>query len=193
MIERSLVLMKPDAVQRGITGEIIMRLERMGLKIIGMKMLHPDPKFVEKHYLTTDKELTIIGERTLQDCEENDIDVVENVGTTDPVEIGRQVWNWNVGFLSSGPVAALVFEGPSAISNIRMQVGHALPGKSAPGTIRGDFGLDSSIGANSRKRTIYNLVHASGNKSDAEREIKLWFKEEELLDYRRVHEDLYSY
>ncbi len=193
MIERSLVLMKPDTVKRGIAGEIIARLERMGLKIIGMKMLHPDPKFVEEHYLTTDEELTIIGERTLLDCKENDIDPIENVGTDDPVEIGRSVWNWNVNFLSSGPVIALVFEGPNAIHNIRAQVGHALPAKSAPGTIRGDFGLDSSIGANSRKRTIYNLVHASGNKGDAEREIKLWFNNEEPLDYRRIHEDLYSY
>lgn len=193
MIQRSLVLMKPDSVQRGIVGEILRRLERMGLKIIGMKMLHADEEFVKKHYLTSDEELAIIGGKTLEDCEANGVDPMENMGTKDPVEIGRIIWGYNVEFLSSSPVLAIVFEGPNAIQNIRSQVGFTLPVKAAPGTIRGDFALDSSVGANNRKRTIYNLVHASGNESDAKREIELWFEEDELLEYKRVHEDLYSY
>ena len=193
MIQRSLVLMKPDSVKRGIVGEIVARLERLGLKIVGLKMLHADKKFIEKHYLTTDEELEIIGKKSLEDCEANDIDPMENIGSDDPVTIGRTIWEYNVEFLSSSPVIAFVFEGPNAIQNIRAHVGFTLPSKAAPGTIRGDYGLDSSVLANSKKRTIYNLVHASGNESDAKREIELWFDEAELLDYRRVHEDLYKY
>lgn len=193
MIERSLVLLKPDAVMRGIVGEILHRLERMGLKIIGMKMIHANKAFVENHYLTNDDELAIIGHKALEDCELNGIDPVDSIGSSDPVEIGRTVWKYNVAFLTSGPVIAVAFEGPNAIVNIRTQVGHTLPTKAIPGTIRGDYALDSSVGANMRKRTIYNLVHASGNKEDAKRELDLWFTKKELLEYKRIHEDLYQY
>lgn len=193
MIERSLVLMKPDAVARGIVGEILARFERMGLKVIGMKMLHPEKSFVEKHYSTSEENLIIMGNKTLQDAKENDIDPKKVMGTDDPVKLGKQIWQWSVDFVSSGPVIAIVLEGPHAILNIRTQVGHTLPFKAAPGTIRGDYGLDSSYSANVRNRSIYNLVHASGNKEEAELEINLWFKENELLAYKRIHEDLYSY
>lgn len=193
MIERSLVLLKPDAVVRGVTGEILHRFERVGLKIVGMKMVHADVEFVKKHYLTTDEKLKIIGERTLADCIEYDIDVEANMGTEDPVEIGRQVWNWNVEFLSSGPVLAIVFEGVNAVQNIRNMVGSTVPSKAAPGTIRGDFSLDTAVGANKRKRTVFNLIHASGSTEEALEEIKLWFTDKEIYSYRRLHEDYYRY
>lgn len=193
MIEQSLVLLKPDAVVRGVTGEILHRFERVGLKIVGMKMVHPDVDFVKKHYLTTDEKLKIIGERTLSDCVEFDIDVVANMGTNDPVEIGRQVWNWNVEFLSSGPVLAIVFEGVNSVQNIRNMVGATVPSKAAPGTIRGDFSLDTAVGANKRKRTVYNLIHASGSVEEANDEIRLWFSDNEIFSYKRLHEDFYRY
>lgn len=193
MIQRSLVLLKPETVKRGISGEIIHRFERAGLKIVGMKMVHVDKKFTEKHYKTTDENLKAMGQKTLDDCEVYDIDPIENMGTDDPKEIGRQIWNFGVEYLSSGPVIAIVFEGPMAITNIRSMVGHTLPSKAAPGTIRRDFAIDSAISANARKRSIYNLVHASGNEEEAENEIKLWFKDSELIEYKRLHEDLYSY
>lgn len=193
MIERSLVLMKPDAVKRGIVGEILQRFERMGLKIVGMKMLHPEKSFVEKHYSTSDENLTVMGNKSIEDAKENNIDLMRTLGTTDPLVIGKNIWSWSVEFLSSGPVIAVVFEGPHAIANIRSQVGHTLPLKSVPGTIRGDYGMDSSYSGNSRGRTIYNLVHASGTKAEAEFEINLWFKPEEILVYKRVHDDLYGY
>lgn len=185
--------MKPDAVKRGIVGELLHRFERAGLKIVAMKMVKIDRELAEAHYLVTDENLAIMGNKTLVDCKENGIDVKENVGSTDPVVVGRQIWNWNVEFLISAPVIAMIFEGSRSIENIRSMVGHTLPLKAAPGTIRGDYSLESSIGANLRKRTIHNLVHASGNPEEAEREIKLWFKPEEFYSYRRIHEDLYSY
>jgi nucleoside-diphosphate kinase len=193
MIERSLVLMKPDAVARGIVGEILHRFERMGLKVIGVKMLHPKKSFVEKHYSVSEDNLKIMGNKTLEDAKENGVDPEKVMGTKDPAKLGKMIWQWSVDFLSSGPVIAFVLEGPHAIANIRTQVGHTLPLKAAPGTIRGDYTLDSSYSANIRNRSIYNLVHASGNKEEATFEIDLWFKPEDLLDYKRVQDDLYGY
>jgi nucleoside-diphosphate kinase len=98
-----------------------------------------------------------------------------------------------VDFLMSGPVLAIVFEGVNAVERIRSLVGDTIPAKAAPGTVRGDFSLDSALSANRRKRTVYNLIHASGSPEEATEEIKLWFKDSELLAYKRVHEDLYLY
>lgn len=193
MIERSLVLMKPDAVKRGVVGEILHRFERSGLKIIGAKMLHPEREFVEKHYSASEENLRAIGNKTLTNYAESGVDVVAEMGTNDSLALGKQIIGWTIDYLISGPVMAIVLEGPHAIENIRTLTGFTLPLKAAPGTIRGDFGLESSISANKRKRSIYNLLHASGNKEEAEMEIKLWFKPGELLNYRRIHEDLYNY
>jgi nucleoside-diphosphate kinase len=88
---------------------------------------------------------------------------------------------------------AIVFEGVNTVERIRNLVGDTVPVRASPGTIRGDFSLDSAIAANRRKRTIYNLIHASGSEEEALEEIKLWFKDNEITSYRRVHEDLYKY
>lgn len=193
MIQKSLVLMKPDAVKRGIVGEILHRFERAGLKVVGAKMVHPTEEFAKEHYLTTEDAMLTIGKRTIADCEKFNIDVQKNMGTVDPLEIGKIVWKWNVTFLTSGPVLAFVLEGLHAVENVRAMVGNTVPLNAMPGTIRGDFSLDSAIGANIRGRTIYNLIHASGTVDEAAREIDLWFKPNEIISYKRVHEELYSY
>ncbi len=115
MIQRSLVLIKPDAVKRGIVGEILHRFERAGLKIVGMKMVHVARKFAELHYLTTDENLAVMGNKTLTDCKENGVDVLEKMGTEDPVVVGKEIWNWNVDFLTSGPIIAMVIEGSRSL------------------------------------------------------------------------------
>ncbi|RJR27979.1 nucleoside-diphosphate kinase [candidate division WWE3 bacterium] len=193
MIQKSLVLMKPDAVKRGIVGEILHRFERSGLKMVGAKLVHADQALAGKHYPNSDEWKMKVGQRTIDDCEKYGIDLMENMGTTDPVRVGEIVKQWNVDFLTSGPVLAVVFEGVNAVERVRALVGETVPVKAMPGTIRGDFSLDSAIAANRRKRTIFNLIHASGSEEEAEIEIKLWFKENELFSYRRVHEDLYMY
>ena len=193
MIQKSLVLMKPDAVKRGIVGEILHRFERSGLKIVGAKLVHADHELAGKHYPNSDEWKSKVGQRTIDDCEKYGIDLMENMGTTDPLKVGEIVKQWNVDFLTSGPVLAVVFEGVNAVERVRALVGETVPVKALPGTIRGDFSLDSAIAANRRKRTIFNLIHASGSEEEAEIEIKLWFKENELFSYRRVHEDLYMY
>lgn len=193
MIERSLVLMKPDAVQRGVVGEILHRFERAGLKMIGVKLVHADAELARLHYPDSEKWKKKVGENTIKDCETYGIDVMENMGTEDPIEIGAIVKKWNEEFLSMGPVLAIAFEGVHAIDRIRAIVGPTIPVLAPAGTVRGDFSLDSAIFANIKSRTVYNLVHASGSVSEAKEEIALWFKEDELFEYRRVHEDLYSY
>ena len=107
---------------------------------------------------------------------------MENMGTTDPIEIGKLKKKWNVDYLCSGPVFALVLEGFNAIERLRSLVGNTVPTKANPGTIRGVFSLDSAILANMNGRAISNLVHASGNAEEANYEIDLWFGKEELVN-----------
>jgi nucleoside-diphosphate kinase len=193
MIQRSLVLLKPDAVKRGIVGEILHRFERAGLKMVAVKLVQADEALARKHYPNTDEWKAIVGQRTIDDCIKYGIDLESNMGTTDPIKVGEIVKQWNMDFLMSGPVLAIVFEGVNAIERIRSLVGNTVPAKAEAGTIRGDFSLDSAIAANRRQRTIYNLIHASGSEEEAKGEIALWFKDNEIVSYRRVHEDLYMY
>lgn len=191
LIERTLVIVKPDGVQRGLCGEIISRFEKAGLKILGMKMMWVDKDHVEKHYPESRTALLqAIGEKTLQTYDKYGMDVEKELGTKEPVEIGKMVNKWNIEFLSSGPVLALVLEGIHAIETVRMTVGNTLPTFAQPGTIRGDYSIDSPALANSRKRTVRNLVHASGNPEEASYEVSLWFKPEELHTYKRADEEV---
>ncbi len=193
MNERSLVLLKPDAVQRGIVGEILHRFERAGLKIVGAKLVHIDEAFASKHYNHDEAWCLKVGERNIEECKSLDVDVLDAYGTVDPKEIGKVIDKRNAEFLAMGPVFAFVFDGPHAVSKIRSLVGSLFPHSSVPGTIRGDFGLDSGHVSLLKKRTSFNIIHASGEIHEAIEEINLWFKPEELVNYRRTHEDLYSY
>lgn len=179
--EKTLLVLKPDAVRRGIVGEIVKRVEDMGFEIIGAKLVNVDEALGHKHYPDTEEWKKNVGARTISDCEKYGIDLLENMGTEDPIEIGNMVKKWNVDYLCSGPVFALVLEGYNAVERLRSLVGHTVPTKAAPGTIRGDFSLDSAILANMNGRAISNLVHASGTSEEAEYEIGLWFKPEEIL------------
>ncbi len=191
-MERTLVLIKPDALKRGIAGEIISRFEKVGLKIVGCKMTKVDADFAQQHYPVTKEWYLKVGNNTLADCEKYGIDVMSNLGTADPLAIGKLVWKWNIDYLTSGPVIALVLEGPNAIENVRMIVGPTVPTNAPPGTIRGDFSLDSAVSANAIGRAIFNLVHASSSPEDAKREIKMWFDDNELWEYKRLEEYLYG-
>jgi len=193
MIQRSLILLKPDTVSRGISGEIISRLERCGLKIVAAKFTNVEKELGRKHYAKDDVWKESVGKRSISECEEFGLDVQKIFGTTNPIEIGDLVVERNAEFLNSGPVFALVFEGPNAVKKIRNLIGSTFPESANPGTIRGDFGLENSFTGTSRKRTTYNLIHASGNIEEAEIEIKLWFKPEEIIQYKQIHENYYQY
>ncbi|MBI5037294.1 MAG: nucleoside-diphosphate kinase [Candidatus Kerfeldbacteria bacterium] len=189
-LERTVVLLKPDTVKRALVGEIVTRFEKAGFKIAGMKMVWVDKSMVAKHY-TDDKDyLTSIGNKTLKTYEEYGRDANEEIGTKDPYEIGKMVREWNMDFLSSGPVVALLLQGIHAVDAVRMMVGHTLPRFAEPGTIRGDYSLDSPILANKQKRTIRNMIHASGNVEEAEFEAQLWFRENEIHSYKRADEEI---
>lgn len=183
-MERTLVVLKPDAVRRGLIGEIVTRFEKVGLKIVAVKLLTAHKELMEKHYPSDREELWVgIGNKTLDNYRDFDIDPKETLGTSDPKEIGKMVRVWLIDYLMQGPVLAMVLESPHAVELVRKMAGHTLPLISAPGTIRGDFAYDSSYLANSSKRAIENLLHASGTKEEAEYEIPLWFSKEEIHSY----------
>ena len=189
-MERTLIVLKPDGLQRGIAGEIITRFERVGLKLVGAKMMRPDRDLADKHY-PKDRMSFIegMGKKTLENYEEQGKNPHDDFGHADPKKIGLLVREWLVDYITSDPVLALVFEGPHAVELARKIVGHTLPFKAQPGTIRGDYSFDSSALANDSKRPIRNLVHASGDVDEAKFEIPLWFTDEELFGtYDAVHQ-----
>jgi nucleoside-diphosphate kinase len=160
-IEQTLVLFKPDAVQRGLVGEILTRFERVGLKIVGTKMIAPSRDAYYTHYENIGKMITRRGEAT---------------------------FNATVDFMMSGPVIAMVFEGVEAVALVRKLVGDTEPKSASPGTIRGDYSHISFGYADECKKGIPNLIHASGDSSEAAKEIKLWFDDEELMAYGMLSE-----
>jgi nucleoside-diphosphate kinase len=154
--ERTLVILKPDAVARGMAGRILQRFEDASLKIIGMKMRTMDADFTRKHYF----------------------DLEERLGAT--------VYNATAGFMQRGPVIAFVLEGEDAVATVRKLVGTTYPNEAQPGSIRGDFAHQSKAVATATGKPVANLVHASGNKDEAKYEVDLWFDESELYHYQTV-------
>ncbi|HUD20495.1 MAG TPA: nucleoside-diphosphate kinase [Candidatus Saccharimonadales bacterium] len=158
-LEKTLVLIKPDGVERGLVGQILARFEQAGLKIVGMKLTCPDAEFAKKHYT---EDIT--------------------------VRRGEKVRQFMVEMLSTGPVVAIALEGVEAIELVRKMVGPTQPKEAPPGTIRGDFSHISYAYADAHNIGIKNVVHASSNLSDAENELKLWFGEGEICSYQSVHD-----
>jgi nucleoside-diphosphate kinase len=179
MIEKSLVLIKPDGIKRKLIGKIISRIEDNGLKIVGMKLVRADRNLAEKHYPSSEEQIVGMGNKTLAASDEKR--VREIFGTTNPRKIGMKLREWLIKSITSSPVVALVVEGENAVERMRKLAGYTDPSKAEKGTIRGDFGVDSIAKANEERRATENLVHVSGDKAEAEREVKLWFKQEELF------------
>jgi nucleoside-diphosphate kinase len=175
MTERTLLIVKPDGYARGLTGQILARAERCGLRLIAIRVSNGEAAMIGAHYPQDEGWLGTVGGKTLTDHERLGISVSERLGTNDPVQIGRLVRQWLVEFLSSGPLVPIVLSGNRAIETVRKLVGNTLPINAAPGTIRGDFSSDSTDAANEARRPVANLVHASGDLAEAEREIALWY------------------
>lgn len=189
-LERTFVLVKPDGVKRGLVGEIIHRFEQRGLKVIALKLLVASREQAHAHYPNTVEWLTGMGNKTLEYYAKYGKDPLKEIGTADALEIGKKVAGWNVDFLTSGPAVAMVVSGLHAIDMVRKIVGATFPAKAEMGTVRGDFSVDSSVLANTDRRAVHNLVHASGEPSEATHEINHWFAPEEVHDYRRAEEDI---
>jgi len=188
--ERTLVLVKPDGVKRGLIGEVVYRIERRGLKVIALKMVQVGREHLENHFPKSDEWMERLGQKTMKTFTEYGIDPVEAQGTADTKELGARVKASLFEYLQSGPVVAIVVEGIHAIDMVRKLAGNTLPVFAEMGTIRGDYSVDSPAVANVEGRAIHNIMHASENPEEATNEISLWFKPEELHDYKRVEEDI---
>lgn len=160
-VEQTLVLFKPDTVQRGLVGEILTRFERVGLKVVGTKMIAPDKDHYYQHYEGIGQMITRRGE---------------------------VAFDVTLEMMVQGPVIAMVFEGVEAVALVRKLVGTTEPKSALPGTIRGDFSHMSFGYADDAKKGIPNLIHASGDPEEAAKEIAHWFSEDEIYDYEALHE-----
>lgn len=160
-MERTLIILKPDALQRGIVGEILTRFEKVGLKIIGTKMLQPDYDHYYHHYENISK---MVSRR------------------------GQDAFDVTLEMMQEGPVIAIVLEGIEAVSLVRKIVGTTEPKSAQPGTVRGDYAHISFDYANTHKVGMPNLIHASGDANEAKQEIDHWFQKDELFEYETTHE-----
>lgn len=188
-MEQTVVLIKPDGVKRGLTGEIIHRIERMGLKIVGMKMTWPVEELLHQHY-GTNKESTILrlGNKTLATYEKYGKDAKKELGSNDPKKLGKMVVKWLLDYVQSGPIIAILVEGKHAVENMINLAGPTMPVSAPPGTIRGDYSTDSAAYANIEKRGVTNLVHISGSIEEANFEKTVWFKPDEIFTYKSAVE-----
>jgi len=181
-------MVKPDGVQRSLVGEIVKRFEQVGLKIIALKMLVPTNDIIEKHYTLDPAWLMNVGKKTIAGFVDKGLTPPSN----DPMVLAQDTLNRLKKYLTSGPVVAFVLEGPHAATLVRKLVGGTEPLTSDVGTIRGDFVVDSYQLAALGDRAVRNLVHASGSAAEAEGEINLWFRPEEIIAYRHINEAILS-
>ena len=184
--ERTLVLIKPDGIQRSLVGEILGRYERIGLKLVGVKMLVPTEETVEKHYMLDPNWKKNVGEKAIASYTKRGL----QSPSQNPIEVGDRVLDGLKRYLVAGPIIAAVWQGAHVVEIVRKVTGGTEPLSSDVGTIRGDFVLDSYQMADSAGRAVRNLIHASGTVEEAEQEIGLWFSEEELVKYNLVQEKI---
>jgi len=180
--EQTLVLLKPDSIQRGFIGKIIKRFENSGLKIVGIKMLWASEDLAEQHYRYNDEWAKGVFEKSKTAYEKDGKAFIYK----NQMDYGKTIQMWNMNFLREGPVIAMVLEGPHSVEIVRKMVGSTEPRQALPGTIRGDFAvLESYAVADANKRVIRNLIHSSDSLENAQKEISLWFDNSELHKYTK--------
>ena len=182
--EKTLVVIKPDGIQRSLIGEIIQRFERSGLKLIGLKMTIPTVEMIEQHYTLNPEWKKNVGEKSIEAYKKKG----QQPPSEDPIAIADQVLDSLKKYISSGPVVAMVWQGMHAVGVVRKITCATEPLSSDVGTIRGDYTIDSYQVSDIDGRAVRNLIHASGDVDEAQAEIKLWFNEQELLNYRHIQE-----
>ena len=177
-MERSFVMIKPDGLKRGVANRVIQYFIDAGLNITAKKEMQVDRDLALKHYADSDEWYASVGSKTVASYQKQGLDINQVFGSNDPVVVGKQIRQWMAIFLVSGPVIAMIIEGPEGtIQKIREIVGATSPEYAEKGTIRGDLGIDSYAKANGEGRALENLIHASESVVEAEREIVLWFPE----------------
>jgi len=183
--ERTLVILKPDAIQRSLIGEIVKRIEQSGLKFVAFKLLVPTEDQCWEHYNKDEKWFLEKGARIIEDRKNQDLEVEK-----EPIEYGKDIIQGLVTFLTSGPVLGMIIEGNKSVGIVKKIVGGTEPLTSDVGTIRGDLTIDSYELSSVDNRAVRNLVHCSDKPEEAEREIKIWFDDKEIIDYRLVSEQI---
>ncbi len=181
--ERSLVLLKPDTVQRSLIGEVIKRFENTGLKISALKMIVPTEEQLLTHYNKSDEWYERKGKGIIEDLKAQGMEV-----NKEPIEYGKDIIRTIVKYMTAAPVVAMILEGNQACAVVTKIVGTTEPATSDVGTIRGDYTVDSYAHATYENRAVRNLVHQSESPEEAEREMAIWFKAEEIMNYSTAQE-----
>lgn len=184
--EQTLVIIKPDGVQRSLIGEVIERIERVGFKLVALKFALPAKEKVAEHYTIDPEWIEKTGRKAL----DADAKLGKDVSGIDPVAHGGMILHKLQNYLTSGPVVIMVWQGAHVVDVVRKLVGGTEPKTSDVGTIRGDFVHDSYEISNAEGRSVRNVVHASSSVDDATKEIAVWFAPEELVTYRLVAEEV---
>jgi nucleoside-diphosphate kinase len=186
--EKTLVLIKPDAIKRGIFGKILTRFEDAGFKIVAMKMLQIDEKFAKNHYILEEE----WAKKSYAKTKEIHDKIGHKLAFKDHMDYGRTIQQWNANVLIDGPLIAFILQGAHAVEMVRKMIGPTEPRQAQPGTIRGDFiTVESYAVADAKQRAIKTLVHASDSVENAKREINLWFKPKEICaDYKILNDYL---
>jgi len=190
-MERTLLIIKPDAVKRALIGTIIEIFERPGLKLMAAKMVRPEGDTIKNHYPGTPEWITEMGNKTLASFKQAGTDVKKAMGTEDPLKLGTFVYDRLIKYWQEGPIVVMVFEGPNAVNVARKLRGHTIPALAEPGTLHATYSFDSSTVSASLDRVVKTFVHASGSVEEAEREIEYWFKGMKFDGYRREVDSLY--
>lgn len=183
MKEKTLVLIKPDAVLRGIVGDILRRFERVGMKIAAMKMIQAPRDVLEKHYFKDEKWLTEKGE-----LYKKKLNLPKN---ENPIPIGKKIVEDLIQDMQTSPIIAIVLEGHNAVHTIKRLTGPTNIDEALPGTIRGDFSHDTFELANKSNRPNLTIIHTTDNPTEAQKEIDFWFSPDEIHSYEKPEEKVH--
>jgi nucleoside-diphosphate kinase len=183
--ERTYLMIKPDAVRKGLIGEILRRVEQRDLKIVAIEMFQPTFEEMDSHYPKEEAWIRRLGQKTFATYAKYDYDPKEEYGTDDDLEMGAMVRQWLVDYMISAPLVKVALQGIHAVDMVRKIVGNTMPYLADMGTIRGDYSADSPLLANKERRAVMNLVHASETPEEAEHELKHWFGKSPIYSYKR--------
>jgi nucleoside-diphosphate kinase len=184
--EKTVILIKPDGVKRGLIGEVISRVEKRGLKIVSLEMIWAKREQIDQHYPEDKAWITRVGHKTLSSYKKYGVNAKKAMGTENPFKIGGMVREWLLDYLTSGPMVKMVVKGNHAIEMVRKMSGNTMPAQAELGTVRGDFSVDDPGIANREKRAVYNIIHISETPEEAQHEIEFWFAAEDVFDYDTV-------
>ena len=187
--EVTFFMVKPDGVRKGLTGEIIRRIEQRDLKIVALEMFQPTYEQLNDHYPKDEAWIRRLGQKTLKTYEKYGYDAQDELGTVDDLEIGKMIRKWLLDYMFSAPLVKMVIQGVHAVDVVRKIAGPTIPALAEIGTIRGDFSIDSPALANKEKRAVANLVHASETPEEAAHEIEHWFGKAKMHQYKRFGVD----